>query len=63
MQKGALMQCFSLHTAEIVGARFLNRVTGSIRWLVSFGNDCNVIFYPYNEDTLELGYVFFSKVN
>jgi hypothetical protein len=43
---------YKKHSAMVNMVKFADFVDGEIRYLVSTGNDCMVVFYRYNISTL-----------
>ena len=53
LNTGQPVMVYKKHSAIINAVRFVPFASGNVRYLVSTGNDCNVVFYPYNIETLQ----------
>uniref|UniRef100_A0A1I7WT84 Bromo domain-containing protein n=1 Tax=Heterorhabditis bacteriophora TaxID=37862 RepID=A0A1I7WT84_HETBA len=55
LQTGETVQVFKCHTAVVARVKFLPFVNDMSRYLVSCAFDCQVVFYKFDENTMEFG--------
>uniref|UniRef100_A0AC35TW21 WD_REPEATS_REGION domain-containing protein n=1 Tax=Rhabditophanes sp. KR3021 TaxID=114890 RepID=A0AC35TW21_9BILA len=53
LENGAPIADYSPHTSEVTSLKLLPFIDGDLRYAVSIGRDGNIVFYVYNNKTLE----------
>lgn len=57
LQRGSTLMVYKGHTALLTTIAFLPFVKDDVRYLVSAGNDCTVVFYKYSAKKKDFRYV------